>query len=110
MPHLVEQDEPKSRSTKGLKIHRTMLEVEGNESGRDVHAKYRQELIQMKHEMAETGAKDGKDNAPSAFQAWVERAGEKLGDFLAEPGPALIVIGVIVLALTFAIVFGILLQ
>ncbi len=96
---LVEKNEQKPRSTKDISSHRKILEEEGIESGRDVHAQYRKELIQMNRTMAELGSAEAKDGAPSAAETWLERIGEKIGDVLAEPPPALIVLCILVIVL-----------
>jgi serine/threonine protein kinase len=109
-PHLVEKIEPKPPSAKGLSSHRKILEEEGVESGRDVHKKYRDELIQMNRAMAELRSTESTDDAPSEDATWIEKIGEKIGDFLAEPSAAQILIVVLavllVLVLAFAYVAG----
>jgi serine/threonine protein kinase len=106
---LVDRDEAKPRSTKGLTSHRKSLEEEGVESGREVHAKYRNELIQMKRQMAELQS-DSKDGSSSDRPSWLERIGEKAGDFLAEPSAGQILIcilmALLVLVAAFAYVAG----
>jgi serine/threonine protein kinase len=105
-PRLRDRNEPKPPSTKGLSAHRKGLEEEGIESGRDVHKKYRNELIQMNRVMAELHSTDAKEEEPAAGETWLERIGEKVGDFLAEPSALsilLIILAVlIVLALALA--------
>ena len=81
----MERNEPKPPSTKGLASHRKVLEEEGVESGREVQKKYRNEMIQMKKAMAELRSTEPKDEAPPENATWLERIGEKIGDFLAEP-------------------------
>ena len=116
-PRLVDRDEPKSPSTKGLSFDRNALEEAGNESGKDVQKKYRNELIQMNRAMAELRSADPNDEAPSAATSWLERIGEKFGNFLAEPSSALtqpsvaqivivILAVILVLALAFALMLG----
>jgi serine/threonine protein kinase len=104
---LVERNETKPRSSKGLSSHRKDLEEEGVESGREVQAKYRQEVIQMKRAMAELRSMETDDGSPGEGQTWLERIGEKIGDFLAEPsaGQILICILVVLLVVTLAFVF-----
>src|SRR5581483_7824325 len=82
---LVDREEPKAPSSKGLTAHRKSLEADGIESGRDVHEKYRHELIQMNRVMNELHSMGPKDEVPADTTTWLERLGEKLGDFLAEP-------------------------
>ena len=103
---LVERSEPRRRSTKDLSSHRQVLEQDGVETGRDVHAKYRQELIQMKKTMTALGEVDANEAAPSAVQTWFERFGEKIGDFLAEPSAGQIVICILLVLLGFAAAFA----
>lgn len=109
-PRLVDRNEPKPPSAKGLASHRKILEEEGVESGREVQQKYRNELIQMKRVMSELHSTEPKDESPSAGATWLERIGEKFGDFLAEPSAAQIVIIILtvflVLALALAIAVG----
>jgi serine/threonine protein kinase len=103
---LVERSEPRRRSTKDLSSHRQALEEKGGETGREVHAKYRQELIQMKRTMAALDSMDANDGARSALQTWLERIGEKIGDFLAEPSAGQIVICILLVLLAFAAAFA----
>jgi eukaryotic-like serine/threonine-protein kinase len=107
-PRLVNRNEPKPPSAKGLSAHRKMLENEGIESGREVHEKYRGELIQMNREMAELRSTDPKDEAPAAAATWFERIGEWLGDFLSEPSAPqiVIVILVVLIVLTLAVAYA----
>jgi serine/threonine-protein kinase len=104
---LVERDTPRSHSAKGLSSHRKSLEAEGDESGREAAEKYRSELITMKRVMAELRSMEPTDDAPDAGQTWLERLGEKLGDFLAEPsaGQILIVILLVLLVLVVALAY-----
>jgi hypothetical protein len=70
-----------------------------------VLANYRKELIQMNRAMAELRSTEADHGAPSDGETWLERIGEKIGDFLAEPSAAqiLICILVVVLVLTLAL-------
>jgi serine/threonine protein kinase len=108
-PRPLARNDPQPRPTKGLHAHRKVLEQEGKESGRDVHKQYRDELLQMKREMAELRSTDPTDNEPSAIARWLERIGEMLGDSLAEPSMLTILLAILavllilVLALAFAI-------
>ena len=86
-------------STKGLSSHRLTLEGEGDESGREVHKKYRNELIQMNREMTELRSTESKDQPPRAIMTWLGGLGEKFGDFLAEPSATTILILVTLAAL-----------
>jgi len=107
---LLDTNEPKKPSTKGLSSHRKSLEDEGNESGREVHRKYRNELIQMNRAMAELRSTEPNDEAPPAGATWLERIGEWFGDFLVEPSAAQILIALLlvllVLALALAVAVG----
>jgi serine/threonine protein kinase len=106
---LVDRDEPRPSPARGLSSYRKELEEEGLESGREVHEKYRNELIQMKRVQAELQTPVPKDDAPDAAEGWLERLGEKIGDSLAEPSAGLILVvilavfTVLALALAFAI-------
>jgi serine/threonine protein kinase len=109
-PRLVDRKKPKPPSTKGLSSHRQNLEAEGIESGQQVHEQYRKELIQMNRVMSELRSMEPKDEAPPESASWLERIGEKLGDFLAEPSAAQILIIImavfLVLALALAAALG----
>jgi serine/threonine protein kinase len=101
-PRPLERNEPKPPPTKGLAAHRSALEGEGTESGREVHKKYRNELIQMNRAMAELRSAEEQEGAPSAVATWLDRIGEKLGDFLAEPSASpiliLVILGIVAVA------------
>ena len=103
---LVERSEPKPPSTKGLSTHRSFLEDAGNESGREVQKKYRNEVIQMNKALAEMRSADSKTEAPSEDSTWLERLGEKFGDFLAEPSAGQILIVVLTVLLIVAMAFA----
>jgi hypothetical protein len=107
-PRLVDRNELKSPSTKNLSSLRKSIEDEGSESGREVHKQYRDELIQMNRVMAEVRSMTPKDEAASAGPTWLERIGEKFGDFVAEPsaGQILIVILLALLILAAALSFA----
>ena len=106
----MDRDEPRPSPARGLSSHRKELEEEGIESGREVHEKYRNELIQMNRVMAELKTMAPKDDAPDAAGTWLERLGEKIGDSLAEPSAGLILVGILavflVLALALAFAIG----
>jgi eukaryotic-like serine/threonine-protein kinase len=102
-PRLVNRNEPKPPSSKGLSAHRQMLENEGRESGREAHGKYRSEVIQMNRAMAELRATETKDEAPGAGATWLERIGEWFGDFLSEPSAAQLIIAILVVLLVLAV-------
>ncbi len=106
---LVDRKQPKPPSTKGLAAHRKLLEEEGIESGREVHKKYREELIQMNRVTAELRSMEPADDAADAGPTWLERIGEKVGDSLAEPsaGQILIAIIAVVLVLALALAFAV---
>ncbi len=65
--------------------------------------KYRQELIQMKRALAELRSTEPKDGAPVSDETWIERLGEKVGDFLAEPSASQILTCVLLVLLVFAL-------
>jgi serine/threonine protein kinase len=102
-PRLVDKEAAKPPSTKGLSSHRKLLEAEGTESGREVHEKYRNELIQMNRVMAELRSMGPQDEAPATDQTWLERIGEAIGDYLAEPTAGPIVIAMLVILLILAL-------
>jgi serine/threonine protein kinase len=106
-PHLVDKNAPKPPSTKGLSSYRKLLEEEGIESGRDAHEKYRNELIQMKHVMAELRSMESPDETPAAGQTLLERIGEKIGDLLAEPSAGLILVAMLVILLILVLALAI---
>ena len=60
----------------------------------------------MKKTMTALGEMDGNDGPPSAVNAWLERIGEKIGDFLAEPSAGQIVICILLVLLVFAAAFA----
>ena len=72
-----------------------------------MHAKYRQELIQMNRAMAELRSTESNDEAPSVGETLLERIGEKIGEFLSEPsaGQIIICILLVILALAMAYIF-----
>jgi eukaryotic-like serine/threonine-protein kinase len=98
-PRTLDRHERKPPSTKDLSTHRRVLEEEGVESGRALYKEYRNELIQMNRVTAELRSTERKDEAPPAGATWLERLGEKLGDFLAEPSLAHILIAIMVVVL-----------
>jgi serine/threonine-protein kinase len=76
-----------------IDAHPRNFEEEGVESGRTVQQDYRKEVIKLNRELAE---QETDETEPSAFSTWMERLGERLGDFLSEPHAGhLIVIAVI---------------
>jgi serine/threonine protein kinase len=96
---------PSAPSSRGISGHRKALEGEGTETGRDVHSQYRKEVIQMKRELAEQQATEPDQKDASADETWLERLGEKVGDYLAEPSmlQILLVILAILMLLLFAL-------
>jgi serine/threonine-protein kinase len=105
-PDLVERNEPKAPSSKGLISHRKNLEEEGVDSGREVQKQYRNEIIQMKRAMAELRSDEQKPEASAASETWFERIGESFGDFLAEPSAGQILIAVLLVLLAVAAAFA----
>jgi serine/threonine-protein kinase len=103
---LVAKSELKSPSSKNLATHRTNLEKEGADSGREVQKQYRNEIIQMKRALADLRSSDAAGEDASENATWYERIGEKVGDFLAEPSAGVVLIGVLLLLLIVAIAFG----
>jgi len=109
-PRLADRNEPKPPSTKGLSSHRKILEEEGNESGREVQRKYRNELIQMNRAMAELRSMEPKDEASPAGATWLERIGEMVGDFLAEPSATQILIVILAIFIVLALALAVALE
>jgi eukaryotic-like serine/threonine-protein kinase len=106
-PRLVDRNEPKSPSSKGLSSHRKNLEEGGIESGREAQKKYRDELIQMNRVMVEVRSMTPKDDAAPAGATWLERIGEKFGEFLTEPSAAQILIIILTVLLVLAVALSI---
>jgi serine/threonine protein kinase len=106
-PRPADRIESKPPSTKGLSSHRRNLEEEGAESGREAHEKYRNELITMNRVMAELRTMEPKDQAQDQGQAWLERLGEKVGDFLAEPSAGQILIAILAVFLVLALALAV---
>jgi eukaryotic-like serine/threonine-protein kinase len=104
---LVDQSERQPSSAKRLSSHRKVLEGEGIESGREVHEKYRSELIQMNRAMAELRSTDSNEEAPAAGATLFERIGEKVGDYLAEPGAVLILVAALVVLVILVLAIGV---
>ncbi len=105
---LVEREEPKAPPSRSLASHRKELEEEGGESGREVHEKYRNELIQMNRVMSELRSVDpSTDKNSDEGQTWLERLGEKVGDYLAEPSASLIIIVVLLVLVGLALALAI---
>jgi len=107
VPRLVNGNEPKPRSTKSLSSHRQTLDEDGIESRREVHENYRKELIEMNRAMAERRSLELTHEASPDGATWLERIGEKLGDFLAEPSAAQIVIAVLAVVLVVALALAV---
>jgi serine/threonine protein kinase len=109
-PRLPDRNEPKPRSTKGLSSHRKIIEEEGNESGREVQKRYRNELIQMNRAMAELRAMEPTEKASPVSATWLERIGEMLADSLAEPSAMQIVIVIVAILLVLALALAVALE
>ncbi|MGC8640290.1 MAG: serine/threonine-protein kinase [Isosphaeraceae bacterium] len=78
--------EGSTRSTTGsLRSHRQMIEAQGEESGRGVQKEYRKKVIELTRERDEQLKEDSIVEAPTLTETWLEKLGEKIGDFLAEP-------------------------
>ncbi len=84
--------------------HRRNLEEEGVESGRRVQQEYRKEVIQLNRALAEERTQDQTLEPPTIAERWLERLGEQLGDFLAEPSAGHIIL--ILAALVVVIALG----
>ena len=108
---LVDRPEPKLPFTRSLSSHRQDLDEGCIESGREVHEKYRNELIQMNRATTETRSSEPKDEESTSEEVtWLELIGESFGDFLAEPsaGPFLLaILGIfVVLMLALGVALG----
>src|SRR5262249_48746564 len=101
-PRLADRQEPKSPSIKRLSSPRKSLEEEGVESGREAHRQDRNQLIQMNRVMADLKAMTPKGEEPAPETTWLERVSEKIGDSLAEPSAAQILIAILVVLLVLA--------
>ena len=60
----------------------------------------------MKRELAELRNADAQAAPPEAEESWLERVGEQLGNFLAEPSAGQIVIAVLLVLLVLALAMG----
>ena len=96
-----------STSSGQLNTYRRGIEEEGAESGRTVQQQYRQELIQLKRGLVEERSQDHAEEPPSAAETWLERLGEHLGDFLAEPSAGQIIAALVIVPLIFAIALAV---
>jgi hypothetical protein len=104
---LAGRNEPKTPAARGISSHRKIIEAEGDESGREVHEKYRSELIQMKKVMAELRTTEPAEKAADAGNTWLERGGEWLGDLLADPSAFQIIVAVLAVLILLVIGFSI---
>jgi serine/threonine protein kinase len=95
-------DSPRPTST-CIDSHRRNLEDEGVESGRRVQQEYRKELIQLKRALVEERAQDQTLEPPTVAERWLERLGEQVGDFLAEPSAGHIILILVALAIIVAL-------
>jgi eukaryotic-like serine/threonine-protein kinase len=107
---LVDRHLPKPPSSRRISSHRKALEGDGVESGREVHDKYRKEVIQMKRAMAELRATETKEKEQPEGETWLERIGEKLGDALAEPSALHILLAILAVLLIMLMALGIALE
>ena len=99
---------PSSPSSSGLHLHRKLLEEEGDESGRDVQREYRKKVIELKREQIKQQQEDSEVETATLTETWLERAGEHIGDFLAEPtaGHVFIVLSVLALVVALSLVYA----
>jgi hypothetical protein len=95
-------DSPTPTST-CIDSHRKNLEDEGVESGRRVQQEYRKELIQLKRALVEERMQDQTLEPPTVAERWLERFGEQVGDFLAEPSAGHIILILVALAIIVAL-------
>jgi len=95
--------QPALPTSNRLNSHRLRLEEDGVESGRNVQAEYRKEVIQINRALADQRVQDQADEQISVAETWIERFGEHLGDFLAEPNAGQLVIIMLAIALCVAL-------
>jgi serine/threonine-protein kinase len=95
-------DSPRPTSTR-LDSHRRNLEDEGVESGRRVQQEYRKEVIQLNRALVEERTQDQTLEPPTVAERWLERLGEQLGDFLAEPSAGHIILILVTMAIIVAL-------
>ena len=100
--HTAVPDSPGPPATR-LDSHRRNLEDEGAESGRRVQQEYRKELIQLKRALVEERTQDQELEPPTVTERWLERLGEQLGDFLAEPSAGHVILIFVSLAVVIAL-------
>jgi serine/threonine-protein kinase len=93
---------PSQPSSRRLNSYRSSLEEEGVESGRSVQAEYRKEVIQLNRTLADERTEAEADENQTVAARWLEKFGEQLGDFLAEPTAGHLIL--ILLAVTFSVV------
>jgi serine/threonine-protein kinase len=93
---------PSQPSSRRLNSYRSSLEEEGVESGRSAQAEYRKEVIQLNRALADERSDHDADEQPTVADRWLERLGEHVGDFLAEPTAGHIIL--ILVAITFSVV------
>ncbi len=102
-PSRLAVDESPRPTVTQLDSHRRNLEQDGVETGRRVQQEYRKEVIQLKRSLAEERAQDPAAEAPTAMEHWLERLGEQIGDFLAEPSAGHIIVILVIITLIVAI-------
>jgi eukaryotic-like serine/threonine-protein kinase len=95
-------DSPRPTSTR-INSHRKNLEDEGVESGRRVQQEYRKEVIQLNRALVEERTQDQTLEPPTVAEHWLERLGEQLGDFLAEPSAGHIILILVTMAIIVAL-------
>jgi hypothetical protein len=86
-----------------LDSHRRNLEDDGVESGRRVQQEYRKEVIQLNRALVEERAHDQEPEPPTIAERWLERLGEQIGDFLAEPNAGQVIFILVSLAVVIAL-------
>jgi serine/threonine-protein kinase len=92
-----------SAPTRKLDAHRRNLEDDGSESGRTVQQEYRKEVIKLNRELADQQAEASGEQEDSSFAMLMERVGERLGDFLAEPSAGHLIVVAVVATLIVAL-------
>ena len=95
-------DTPAPAAT-SIDSHRKNLEDDGVESGRQVQQEYRKEVIQLNRAMVEERTHVEVLKRPSVGERWLERLGEQIGDFLAEPSASHVIFILVSLAVVIAL-------
>jgi hypothetical protein len=63
-------------------------------------------VIQLNRALAEERAQDPSSEPPTVAELWLERLGEQLGDFLAEPSAGHVILILVTTAIILALALG----